>query len=62
MDYSNGNSVTVRFPHLPGCETFGDTAAAAHTSAREALECFMYELEQDGDDIPEPSSLDVILT
>lgn len=61
FDHSDGNSVTVRFPDLPGCETFGDTAEEAHTSAREALEGFMLELETDGDAIPEPSSLDAII-
>lgn len=53
--------VSVRFPDLPGCFTSGDTAEEAHAAAREALEGFIYVMEQDGDDIPSPSSLDSIL-
>ncbi len=53
--------VSVRFVDLPGCVTFGDTAEEAHAEAREALEGFMYELESDGDDIPDPSPLEVVL-
>jgi predicted RNase H-like HicB family nuclease len=53
--------VSVRFPDLPGCFTAGDTAEEAHAAAREALEGFIYVMEQDGDDIPSPSSLDSIL-
>ena len=53
--------VSVRFPDLPGCLTAGDTAEEAHAAAREALEGFMYVMEQDGDVIPDPSPLDDIL-
>lgn len=52
---------SVRFPDLPGCLTSGDTAEEAYAAAREALEGFLYMMEQDGDFIPEPSILDVIL-
>ncbi|WP_018884751.1 type II toxin-antitoxin system HicB family antitoxin [Paenibacillus massiliensis] len=54
--------VSVRFPDLPGCFTSGDTAEEANAAAREALEGFIYVMEQDGDTIPSPSSLDVILS
>lgn len=54
--------VSVRFPDLPGCFTSGDTAEEAHAAAREALEGFIYVMEQDGDDIPSPSTLDHILS
>ncbi|MEK5036341.1 type II toxin-antitoxin system HicB family antitoxin [Paenibacillus sp. FSL R7-0302] len=55
------DGVSVRFPDLPGCLTAGDTAEEAHAAAREALEGFLYVMEQDGDSIPDPSTLDVIL-
>ncbi|MDO3681403.1 type II toxin-antitoxin system HicB family antitoxin [Paenibacillus ehimensis] len=54
--------VSVRFPDLPGCNTCGDTAEEAFAAAREALEGFLYMMEEDNDPIPDPSSLDVILT
>jgi predicted RNase H-like HicB family nuclease len=53
--------ISVRFPDLPGCLTAGDTAEEAHAAAREALEGFMYVMEQDADPIPEPSPLGEIL-
>lgn len=53
--------VSVRFPDLPGCNTSGDTAEEAHAAAREALEGFMYVMEQDSDPIPDPSPLDAIM-
>ncbi|AIQ69519.1 type II toxin-antitoxin system HicB family antitoxin [Paenibacillus graminis] len=53
--------ISVRFPDLPGCLTSGDSAEEAYAAAREALEGFLYVMEQDGDSIPAPSPLDVIL-
>jgi predicted RNase H-like HicB family nuclease len=53
--------ISVRFPDLPGCNTFGNTAEHAYVMAREALEGFMYIMEQDHDPIPQPSSLDTIM-
>ncbi|WP_110931180.1 type II toxin-antitoxin system HicB family antitoxin [Paenibacillus bouchesdurhonensis] len=60
FDYAE-EGISVRFPDLPGCNTFGNTAEEAHASAKEALEGFIYVMEQDGDNIPEPSTLDDIL-
>jgi len=53
--------VSVRFPDLPGCLTCGDTAEQAQTAAREALEGFLYIMEQDNDEIPAPAPLDAII-
>ncbi|MGW8958667.1 type II toxin-antitoxin system HicB family antitoxin [Paenibacillus sp. NPDC055715] len=60
LDHSE-DGISVRFLDLPGCLTFGDNAEEAHAAAREALEGFMYVIEQDNDPIPDPSPLDVIL-
>ncbi|MBB6673034.1 type II toxin-antitoxin system HicB family antitoxin [Cohnella nanjingensis] len=51
------DGVSVRFPDLPGCLTFGNTDEEAHAAAREALEGFIYGLEKDGDPIPDPTPL-----
>jgi predicted RNase H-like HicB family nuclease len=50
--------VCVEFPDLPGCVTFGDTMEEALESAKEALEGFLYCLEQDNDPIPAPTPFD----
>lgn len=46
---------TVEFPDLPGCLTCGDTLAETLTMAREAMSLHLYGMEEDGDQIPEPS-------
>lgn len=61
FDYSSPDVVEVRFPDLPGCVTFGDSAEEAHTEAREALEGFLDELESDSSEVPNSSPLEVIL-
>ncbi|WP_036711631.1 type II toxin-antitoxin system HicB family antitoxin [Paenibacillus pinihumi] len=55
------DGISVRFPDLPGCITAADTMEEAHAMAREALEGFIYVMEQDHDIIPDPSPLDKIL-
>jgi predicted RNase H-like HicB family nuclease len=53
--------VSVKFPDLPGCYTSGDTAEQAHVEAREALGGFLCIMEQEGDAVPDPSTLDTII-
>lgn len=45
----------VTFPDLPGCITEGDTLEEALRMAKEALELHIYGMEEDGDDIPQPT-------
>ncbi|WP_186328138.1 type II toxin-antitoxin system HicB family antitoxin [Paenibacillus sp. 32O-W] len=59
--HHDSEGISVRFPDLPGCNTCGDTAEEAHAAAREALEGYLYVMEQDNDPIPDPSPLDSIL-
>lgn len=51
------DGVHVVFPDLPGCITFGKDETEAVRMAREALALHLYGMEEDGDDIPQPSSL-----
>lgn len=46
---------TVTFPDLPGCITEGDTVAEAMQMAKEALELFLWNMEDDGETIPVPT-------
>lgn len=43
--------------NLPGCLTFGETEQEAIESAKEALALHMYGIEQDGEEIPTPTSI-----
>lgn len=45
----------VYFPDLPGCVSFGKTFEEAQREAVDALGLHIYGMEQDGEQIPEPS-------
>lgn len=51
----------VSFPDLPGCITAGRTLDEARTMAEEALAFHLEGLAEDGDPIPDPSSMDAIM-
>ena len=57
--YEPGYEIAVEFPDL-GVATSGATDAEALASARELLGCVMFGLEEDGENIPEPSRLDAV--
>lgn len=51
----------VTFPDLPGCITEGDTLEEAYGMAKEALELHLYGMEEDEDNIPEPTKPNKII-
>lgn len=51
----------VSFPDLPGCVTAGRTLDEARAFAAEAIALHLEGLVQDGEAIPEPSSLEAIM-
>jgi len=54
---SDGNGgYTVTFPDLPGCITEGDTLDEALYMAKDALELYIYNLEEDNETIPAPTA------
>ncbi|MEC3849049.1 type II toxin-antitoxin system HicB family antitoxin [Bacillus velezensis] len=52
FDYDD-DGITVTFPDLPGCITFGNSDEEALAMAKEAMALHLYGFEQDGDIIPE---------
>lgn len=54
--YEPGEEITVVFPDLD-CATSGIDDDDALVSARELLGCVLFGLEEDGEEIPEPSAL-----
>jgi predicted RNase H-like HicB family nuclease len=58
--FHDDDAICVEFPDLPGCVTFGETMEEALESAKEALEGFLYGMEQDDDPIPPPTPFDKI--
>lgn len=51
----------VSLPDFPGCITAGCTLDEARTMAEEALQLHIEEMVADGEAIPEPSSLELIM-
>ena len=48
----------VYFPDVPGCTSFGANYDEAEQMAKEALGYHIYDMEKDGDDIPDASQPD----
>ena len=46
---------TVSVPALPGCMTFGETVEHAIQMAKEAIELYIEELRERGEEIPDDS-------
>lgn len=51
----------VSFPDFPGCVTVGDTLEEARRMAEEALALHLEGMLEDGQVLPEPSSLDSVI-
>jgi predicted RNase H-like HicB family nuclease len=56
-----GSEFGVSFPDLPGCITAGADLDEARDMAAEALGFHLEGLEQDGEPIPEPSTLETVM-
>ena len=52
----------VSFPDLPGCVTAGETLDDAREMAAEALTLHLAGMQEDGEAIPAPSSLESIMS
>ncbi|NVO65975.1 type II toxin-antitoxin system HicB family antitoxin [Methanofollis tationis] len=48
---------TVTVPLLPGCVTYGETIDEAIAMAREAIELYIEDLREKGEDIPTEEGL-----
>jgi len=60
--YKENGGIGIYFPDLDGCTSFGEDEQTACYNAKEALSLHLYGMEQDKDDIPEPSSIRNIIT
>ncbi|GIO30765.1 MULTISPECIES: type II toxin-antitoxin system HicB family antitoxin [Paenibacillus] len=54
FDYAD-DGISVEFPDLPGALTCGDTDEEALYMAKDCLALHLYGMEEDGDEIPEPT-------
>ena len=53
-----GSDYSVSFPDFPGCITAGSTLEEARQMAAEALSFHIAGMQEDGEEIPQPSTLD----
>ena len=51
------DGISVYYPDLDGCVTFGIDEHQAFRNAKEALALHLYGMEQDNDPIPQPSRI-----
>lgn len=49
------NGIAIEFPDLPGCLPCAETMEDALKNAKEAMMLHLYGMEEDGEDIPEPT-------
>lgn len=61
FDYAE-DGISVEFPDLPGCLTFGSSDEEALTMAKEAMAHHLYGMEEDSVSIPAPSKATDIKT
>ena len=52
----------VDFPDFPGCVTAGSTFDEARTMAQEALQGHIESMEDDGLELPAPSSREIVMS
>lgn len=59
FDYAE-DGISIEFPDLPGCFPCADSLDAAVKNAKEALMLHLFGMEQDNEEIPEPTSIENI--
>jgi predicted RNase H-like HicB family nuclease len=52
--------ISIEFPDLPTCQTCAISDSEAFKNAKETLGVHLFNMEQDGDTIPDPSAVSVI--
>lgn len=57
LTYEDGFEIAVTFPDFDGCATSGEDEKEACKMADEALGLHIWGMEQDGDELPEPSKI-----
>ena len=55
--YKESGGIGIYFPDLDGCVSSGESEQEACHNAKEALSLHLYGMEQDNEEIPNPSSI-----
>lgn len=59
FDYAK-DGISISFPDLPGCLSCADTTEEAIKNAEEVLGLVLYDMEQEKEEIPNPTALENI--
>lgn len=51
------DGISIEFPDLPGCLPCADNVEEAVKNAKEALMLHLFGMEQDGEEVPQPTSV-----
>lgn len=54
------DGISIEYPDLPGCLSCAETLEKAVSNAKEVLELFLWGMKRDGEEIPEPTPVDMI--
>ena len=57
FSYDDDDGISIEFPDLPGCFSCADTDEEALYMAEDVLGLWMVELEEENEEIPEPTNL-----
>lgn len=57
FDYAE-DGISIEFPDLPGCLPCAATTEEAFKNAKEALGLHLWSMENDGDNIPDPTPIE----
>ncbi len=55
--FPSDGKICVTVPDLPGCNTYGDDKADALLMAKDAIEMWLWDAENNSEDIPEASEI-----
>jgi predicted RNase H-like HicB family nuclease len=58
----DADGISIEFPDLPGCLPCANTTDEALQNAKEAMALHLWSMENDDDPIPEPSSIENIVS
>lgn len=56
------DGISIEFPDLPGCLSCADNDIEAVHNAKDALSLYLHNMEEDNDEIPEPTQISKIKT
>ncbi|WP_027363656.1 type II toxin-antitoxin system HicB family antitoxin [Desulfotruncus alcoholivorax] len=59
FDYAD-DGISISFPDFPGCFSCADSDEEAISMAKEALGLHLYSMEEDNDEIPDPTPISKI--